>query len=49
MFGRLSVFFSARAESGGDAVLVKSFQDLTFDDAPIRSFYREIDARSPPF
>jgi serine/threonine protein kinase len=44
MFGRLSVFFSARAESGGDPVLVKSFQDLTSDDAPIRSFYREIDA-----
>jgi serine/threonine-protein kinase len=44
MFGRLSVFFSARTTGQGDTVLVKSFQDLTPDDAPIRSFYREIDA-----
>jgi eukaryotic-like serine/threonine-protein kinase len=43
MFGRLSAFFSARDERTGGEVLVKRFTDLTHDDSPVKSFYREVD------
>lgn len=44
MFGRLSVFFSARDLRTGSQVLIKSFRQTAEDVTALRSFYREIEA-----